>query len=245
MTLLPRPCLCLVTHRRRLAPDARTADDEIASLERWLDEAAGRVDLVQLREADLDASRLAPLARRVAARMRGSGTRVLVNDRADVAAAAGADGVHLPASAPPPARVRPLGPGGWLVGRSAHSRAEVDAGAGADFLVFGTVFQTASKPGAPAGGLDALAAAVAAARLPVLAIGGIDPARARACLSAGAAGVAAIGLFLPPGAAPGALGVGWPAPRPRCARRWPVARRRPGGPARPPCAARPFPLTVF
>jgi thiamine monophosphate synthase len=95
----------------------------------------------------------------------------------------------------------------WLIGRSVHS---ADLGApdlDADYLLFGTVFSTASKPDLLPAGLQPLATLAATSSKPVLAIGGITPANARECRLAGAAGIAAIGAFLPEGTAPGALGV--------------------------------------
>jgi thiamine-phosphate pyrophosphorylase len=208
MSPIPRPCLCLVTDRRRLIPGARTRRDELLALERWLDEAidAG-IDLIQIRERDLDASILRAVAGNVANRARGTPTLVVVNDRADVAVAAGAAGVHLRADGPPVERIRALGPTGWIVGRSVHTVDEVRRHASADYLIFGTVFPSASKGGgAPAQGIAALTAAVQAAAPPVLAIGGVTIDRAVECAAAGAAGIAAIGLFLPEGQAPEALG---------------------------------------
>jgi thiamine-phosphate diphosphorylase len=208
MTRWPIPSILLVTDRRRLSPDARTAAVEIRALEAFLDEAmdAG-VDAIQIRERDLSAADLHAVTARVVARARGR-TRVLVNDRADVALSAGADGVHLRSDGPPTNEVRRLGPPGWIVGRSVHSPEEAGGELDADYVLFGTVFPTGSKPeGAPVGGLVRLQEAVAACHGPVLAIGGITPERAAQARSAGAAGVAAIGVFLPPGLAPGALGV--------------------------------------
>jgi len=206
----PFPCVCLVTDRRQVSPDARTVAAEIAGLERWLDDAidAG-VDLIQIRERDLPASVLAACAARVLARARQGRTRVAVNDRVDVALAVGADGVHLPESGLPVAAVRALAPPGWTVGRSVHavSEAAAEAHAGATYLLFGTVFPSTSKPpDAPVQGLKRLQAAVAASVAPVVGIGGITPERARLCAAAGAAGVAAIGLFLPEGRGDGAIG---------------------------------------
>ena len=215
--------VCAVTARRRLAADARTPRAEVGLLRGFVDEliAAG-VDLIQIREPDLDAGLLVEVARGATAsadaahRAGGRRTRVLVNDRCDVALAAGAHGVHLKSSSLPAPRLRAMlarigdeRPEGldWLVGRSAHQRDELMGDLGLDYWLFGTVFASASKPGGlrPAG-LAGLGRAVAAARRPVLAIGGITPARAAACAAAGAAGVAGIGVFLPPGAAPGAIG---------------------------------------
>jgi thiamine-phosphate pyrophosphorylase len=198
VSALPRPCLCLVTDRRRAAPDARTTPAALRELDRQLDEAidAG-IDLIQIRERNLDAAALHAFVAAVVARAPAS-TRVVVNDRADVAVAAGASGVHLRADGPATARARLTGPAGWVVGRSVHTVEECAAAGDADYLIFGTVFPSASKPlDSPVAGLDALRAACAVSAAPVLAIGGITPERMAACRDAGAAGIAAIGAFLP------------------------------------------------
>jgi thiamine-phosphate diphosphorylase len=208
MTLFATPCVCVVTDRRRLSPDAKTTAQQIRALEGFLDGAidAG-ADLIQIRERDLEAAMLRDLAARAVARASGH-SRVVVNDRADVALAAGADGVHLRGDSPPTADVRRLAPPGWIVGRSVHTAEEAGGELDADYVLFGSVFAGASKPAeSPVAGPERLQEAVAACHRPVLAIGGITAERARVARSAGAAGVAAIGVFLPPGLAPGALGV--------------------------------------
>ena len=221
MPRLPRPCLYAVSDRRLLAAGARTLTEELRQLDHWIDEGiAAGVDVIQIRERDLDAAPLHTLALRATARAGSSATMILVNDRSDVAAAAGAAGVHLRADGPPATRVRAIGPEGWLVGRSVHTPAEAAAAHDADYVLFGTVFPSITKgAGAPHGEardtqrpgerdrLEALRHAVAASAGPVLAIGGITPDRARACISAGAAGVAGIGLFLAAGTVPGAMGM--------------------------------------
>ena len=202
--------VCVVTDRCQLSPEARTPRDEALALTRWLEDAVpAGIDLIQLRERDLPAHLLADVARAASRLAVGSSTRVVVNDRADVAFAAGCDGVHLRADGPGIARVRTMAPEGrgsglWVVGRSVHSRAEAEAHSEAHYLLFGAVFPSGLKPGR---GLDALRDVVASTPAPVLAIGGLTPDRAAACVAAGAAGVAAIGLFLPPGRAAGALGL--------------------------------------
>lgn len=98
----------------------------------------------------------------------------------------------------PAARVRAIAPGAFVIGRSVHTPGEVarvSQEGSLDYLIFGTVFASHSKPGVDAAGLDALAAACAVAALPVLAVGGMVPARLDAVARAGAAGCAAIGLF--------------------------------------------------
>jgi thiamine-phosphate pyrophosphorylase len=207
VTRLAAPVVMLVTDRRRLSPDARTLADELTALERWLDDAIDAdVDLIQIRERDLDAQPLETLTRRVTARAAGTSTRVIVNDRADVARAAGAAGVHLRGDSAPVARVRTLDPT-WILGRSIHAAADLEYAAGCDYAVFGTMFETASKPRAAAQGQHALRALMQVATMPVLVIGGMTPGRAAVCAQAGAQGVAAIGAFFPAGRSRDALGL--------------------------------------
>lgn len=164
-------------------------------LERIEQAAAAGVDFIQLREKDLSARAQFELARAARQRLRRfTATRLLVNDRLDIALAAGAHGVHLPASGLRPLAARRLAPANFLIALSCHAADEIAASAGADFIVFGPVFATPSKPGAPPQGLAALADACKAP-LPVLALGGITGERIAACLAAGAAGVAAIRMF--------------------------------------------------
>jgi thiamine-phosphate pyrophosphorylase len=202
-----RPSLCLVTDRRRLAPDARTTQAELMALERAVDEAvAAGIDVVQIRERDLPTVALVDLVERVGRRTRPTATGLLVNDRADVARLAGADGVHLRADGPPERRVRAFGPPTWRLGRSIHAPAEAAAHPTADYLLFGTMFPSASKTAeAPVQTLTALAQAVEASAVPVWVIGGITVERLAACLAAGAVGVAAIGAFLDAPAPPGTV----------------------------------------
>lgn len=171
---------------RYLITDCKTAGGEREMLDAI---SRSRVDYIQVREKDLPARDLAEFTRAVLAR--AGAARVLVNTRADVAIAAGAHGVHLPSGSPPPPAFRALGP--LIIGVSCHSVEEVMAAGGADFGVFGPVFET---PGKSPAGLDALRTASAAATIPILAIGGVDEANAPLCLDAGAAGFAAIRLFL-------------------------------------------------
>lgn len=186
----------MVTDRHRTGPDRMDAAIEAA--------ASAGVALIQVRERGLEDADLLDLVAGIVRRA-GGRARVVVNDRADVALAAGAAGVHLPAAAISAARLRTLVPSSFVVGRSVHSvdeaqRAERDGGC--DYLVFGSVFETASKPaGHVPAGPEALAAVCAAVTLPVLAIGGISSERAGVMAAAGAAGIAAIGLFTHPEAA--------------------------------------------
>ena len=164
------------------------------------------VDIVQIREPGLADRVLLELVSRSVDVARGTGSVVLVNDRFDVALAAGAAGVHLRTSSVPAPVMRPRLPRGFLLGRSVHGTAEaarVASEGGLDYLTMGTVYPSASKPGRPACGVEALAATTRAVRLPVLAIGGVTVDRTRDVLNAGAAGVAAIGLFAEPGPAGG------------------------------------------
>lgn len=157
-----------------------------------------RIDVLQIRERDLETAALARLVSAVVEMARGSATRVVVNDRLDVALTHGAAGVHLPASSLPPAAVRTIAPKGFIVGRSVHSSSEAAAvSKDVDYLIAGTVWLTESKPEqvdviGPAG----LAAIVRASAVPVLAIGGVTLERLSQVRDSGAAGVAAIGMFM-------------------------------------------------
>lgn len=193
-----RPVLCYVTDRRAISP---TADplSLLAPIERAI---AARVDWIQIREKDLSARELVELMRKAIAAA-ATTTKILVNDRLDVALAAGAAGVHLGGESTPVAemvRWRRSGhtPSGFLIGASCHSLAEVLAAEheGADYIFFGPVFATPSKLqyGSPHG-IEPLAEICSRASIPVIAIGGITPENAGECLRAGAAGIAAIRLF--------------------------------------------------
>ena len=155
--------------------------------------AAGRASILQLRAPGLGGRRLEEEAAHLVS---SSPVPVIVSSRCDVVLATGAAGVNLPERDIAVAEARSL-LGDRLVGRSVHSEeaalaAERD---GADFVIFGPVWESASHPGARATGVGALAALVRAVRLPVIAIGGVTAERVAECFEAGAAGYAAIGLF--------------------------------------------------
>lgn len=149
------------------------------------------IDFIQIREKDLPGRALFDLTCRIRDIAKGTATKVLVNDRLDVAMAAGVDGLHLPADGLPIAKAKPLI---QLLGCSTHSRQEaIEAErAGADYVVFGPVFET---PGKTAVGLEALKDVVSAVAIPVIAIGGVTRENTSAVLQTGAAGIAAIRLF--------------------------------------------------
>jgi thiamine-phosphate pyrophosphorylase len=149
------------------------------------------IDMIQIREKDLPARELFDLVCRLRDLAAGTNTRILVNDRLDIALAAGVDGVHLPSNGLLPGRVRPLVK---LLGVSTHDVQEAIAAenARADFIVFGPVFDS---PGKKAVGIEAMRQVISAVRIPVLAIGGITAANTGEVLNAGAAGIAGIRLF--------------------------------------------------
>lgn len=189
---LTRPVICLVTDRRRLQ---HPQDDSLVTLVATASEAG--VTLVQVREPDLNDRQLLALAARIveAAHPRAL---VVINERTDVALAAGADGVHLRGESVAADRVRQVVPPGFLIGRSVHGGAEARTAAatGVDYLVMGTVYPTRSKPEvAELAGLSGLEETCRAVSVPVLAIGGITVETVDDVAAAGAVGVAAIGLF--------------------------------------------------
>jgi thiamine-phosphate pyrophosphorylase len=192
-----RPHWCLVTDRNRLAPDRPfdASRKQLVEQARWA--SSSGIDLIQVRERDLPAAPLARLVEDLLAVCHGSGTRVVVNDRADVALACGADGVHLRHDSVAAESVRAIAPPGFIIGRSVHGVDEAASAGPVDYLIAGTVFPTASKPGAGSTiGVDGLTRIVHAVTVPVLGIGGISAESLDAIAAAGAAGVAGIGLFI-------------------------------------------------
>jgi thiamine-phosphate pyrophosphorylase len=191
-----KPLLCYVTDRNALAEPALLTEQISRAV------AAG-IDWVQIREKDLSARELLEVTRAAVKVAHGSSTRIIVNDRLDVARAAGAGGVHLGEASVPVAAVRNAAlknnsPSGFLIGASCHSLEGVRAAErdGADYIIFGPVFATPSKEKfGPSLGINRLAEASKAVRIPVLAIGGIPEENARECFDVGAAGIAAIRMF--------------------------------------------------
>ena len=207
--------ICLVTDRRRLgaaigAGPARLLD----ALEAQIIAAADAgIDLVQLREGDLDARPLTAFVRSLVARLRGLQTRLLVNDRIDIALAGGAGGVHLKESSITPELARQLAstfarasadetvdkPDRFAVACAVHTPLTAAARHSADFLIAGTVLPTVSKPTADYLGWKGLEEVIGAAKgTPVLGIGGLDLPSIPSLAATGAAGLAAIGAFIPP-----------------------------------------------
>ena len=186
------PVICMITGHAYSPSSPQETLDRIGVA------AGAGVDLVQIRARHLDAAPLLALVAQSMRAVQGTRTRILVNERLDVALGAGAHGVHLRGDSLPATRARAISPRGFLVGRSVHDVAGATSAAaagGLDYLVFGTVFHTASKAGREPAGADALAGVVSATRLPVLAVGGVGLDRLRAVADAGAAGFAAISLF--------------------------------------------------
>lgn len=190
--------MCLVTDRRRLSPSAGT--DPLVALVGSA--ARAGVDLVQIRERDLSAFDLTQLVRRCLTAVRGTAAKVIVNDRVDVALAAGAHGVHLRADSIEAREARALLGADAVIGRSVHSPEDAAAAArsgGIDYLIFGTLFPTTSKGAVDRfATLEQLSSACRVSGVPVLAIGGMTASRAADVARAGGAGIAAIGLFIPP-----------------------------------------------
>ena len=208
--LLRLPILCYVTDRRSVA--AEGSDRHEALLKRVRSAAAAGIDWIQIREKDLSGKELSSLTRDAVAQTKqingrdGRTSRILVNERLDVAWSERAGGVHLGELSLPVHDVRR-----WLaakadvarhdkflVGVSCHSvqAATTAAREGADYIFFGPVFATPSKTpfGAPQG-RERLAEVCSSGEIPVLAIGGITVDNASDCFAAGAAGIAAIRLF--------------------------------------------------
>jgi thiamine-phosphate pyrophosphorylase len=190
-----------VTFKLYLITDRRVvkSGDLFGACEAALSAAPPGAVALQLREKDLPARELYKLALRLREICTRAGAPLIVNDRVDVAIAANADGVHLPFDSIGVSMARKLLGPDRLIGVSSHSPPDV-AGAtreGADFAVFGPVFDPISKPATgPAWGASGLEAACSAGAIPVFALGGVTPERARELFtSAGPAGVASIGAI--------------------------------------------------
>ena len=190
--------LYLITDRRVLK-----SGDLISACEAALSAAPPGAVALQLREKDLPARELYELARRLREICTRAGAPLIVNDRVDVAIAADADGVHLPFDSIGVSMARKLLGAARLIGVSSHSPPDVAGAAreGADFAVFGPVFDPLSKPAAgPAWGASGLRAACGAGAIPVFALGGMTPERTRevfssSVLAARPAGVASVGAI--------------------------------------------------
>jgi thiamine-phosphate pyrophosphorylase len=192
--------ICLVTDRRRLGRAMR------ASVDTWTDLLVSQiraatesgVDLIQLRETDLDAAELLRLTTRILHEVPESRDRLLVNERLDVALAAGAAGVHLRELSFSVEVARRVAPAGLCIGRSVHDPAGAAAAGEADYLIAGTVLSTPSKTVSRFLGWEGLASVVnAAGRRPVLGIGGLSAVSVSELSATGASGLAAIGAFIP------------------------------------------------
>ena len=194
--------LYLITDRRVVRSGDLISACE-AALTAARDAAPPGTVALQLREKDLSARALYQLALRLREICARAGAPLIVNDRVDVAIAADADGVHLPSDSIGAGMARKLLGPNRLIGVSSHSPAEVAAAAreGADFAVFGPVFDPLSKPATgAASGASGLRAACGAGAIPVFALGGITPDRTRELLAnagpaARPAGVASIGAI--------------------------------------------------
>jgi thiamine-phosphate diphosphorylase len=159
---------------------------------------SGGVDWVQLRDKQASALVMHRHATELLRIVRDGGARLSINDRLDVALAVEADGVHLAGQSLPVAPAKHLAHGKLLVGRSVHSRDEAFSAAedGADYVTFGHIFPSTSKPGMPPHGLQELADVVNAVDVPVIAIGGITADNLDNVLETGAAGIAVISAIL-------------------------------------------------
>ena len=182
---------CYITDSRRLGGVSQL-------LEAVPGIVARGVEWIQVREKLLSAAQLLELVASIIAIARPGGVKVLVNSRADVAMIADADGLHLPADSICVKSWRLIVPDHWLIGVSTHSVAQATEAErdGAGYVLFSPIFPSRSKPGyGPPLGLENLARASAALRIPVFALGGVSMANTASCIEAGAAGVAGISLF--------------------------------------------------
>ncbi len=186
------PHIYLITDRKQTYKQRRLID----SVEELL--RAG-IRMVQLREKDLSAAELYPLARDFRLLTHKYNAHLLINDRIDIALAVGADGVHLGGHSLPIKKTREILGSDALIGVSTHSVSEAESAQnqGADFITYGPVFFTPSKaPFGPPVGVDSLQTICNGCKIPVYALGGINIDNTREVLKGGAYGVAMISTLL-------------------------------------------------
>lgn len=197
------PLTCLITSGATTIRTASNSNEYRQILNVIESAARARVSLIQIREKQLSARTLYELTAQAARLTQDSDTLLLVNDRADIALAAGADGVHLTTNSLDANVVRRMCGDDFVIGVSTHSPPEAQAAwrGGADFAVFGPVYETPSKAqyGAPVGLTALRVAAGQCAPFPLLALGGVRRENFAELAQAGARGVAAISLFDEPG----------------------------------------------
>jgi thiamine-phosphate pyrophosphorylase len=186
---LPIPCLTLITDRR--LRQSLSLGEAVARA------VASGVNVVQLREKDLAAAELVPLADRLRAITQDKAL-LIVNSRLDVAQVCGADGVHLPERGASVAVTRRLTGDGFIVGRSVHSAEEAVKAQeeGADYVQVGAIFATRSHRGPTPGGLALLGSVAARVTIPIVAVGGITAENVGQVMQAGARGAAVISAIL-------------------------------------------------
>jgi thiamine-phosphate pyrophosphorylase len=196
------PLIYLITSGETNAQTRPRSEDFLQILRLAESAVATGINLFQIREKNLTTRTLYELTRNVSAITRGTETALLVNDRADVAATAGADGVHLASDSLKADVIRKTFGANFVIGVSTHSLAEASIAKdkGADFAVFGPVFETDSKRGfgAPVGVEKLREVTLKLAPFPVLALGGVQLENVDECFRAGARGVAAISMLNDP-----------------------------------------------
>jgi len=186
---LPIPCLTLITDRSLCR--SLSLEEAVARA------VAGGVNVVQLREKDLAAAQLVPLADRLRAITQGKAL-LIVNGRLDVALLCAAAGVHLPEKGPSVAATRRLAGDRFIIGRSVHSAEEAMKAEeeGADYVQVGAIFPTRSHPGLSPAGPALLESVAVRVTIPIVAVGGITAENVGQVMQAGARGAAVISAIL-------------------------------------------------
>lgn len=196
----PKTKLYLITDRKLLTPNLEPTDLD-KSLEKLLEFCLKAselgIDLIQIREKDLSAKDLSNFVSSLTSKVKT--TKILVNDRLDIALSSGANGIHLPSNSFPIKDVRKLAGEKFLISVSTHSIKEAKEAEeqGADLILFSPIFDTPSKRlyGKPLG-LETLKQVTSLVNIPVIALGGINRENAYLALESGAKGLAAIRLFI-------------------------------------------------
>ena len=198
-TTLSFPLVMMIADRGSLKTNSYGVHDEeglLKLIKKWSD--AG-VNVIQIRGDARTDNELVEFVKQVLIQVDRKQTRVLVNDRPDIALVAGADGVHLKDDGSTASEIKSIGPANWVVGCSVHSSlgaSKVSLDGAADYILVGNVFATNSKLGRPGLGVEKLRNIVTASEVPVVAVGGLSFSNIAGVAGTGIHGIAGIGAFM-------------------------------------------------
>ena len=193
------PLVMMIADRGSLERNSHGVHDEEGLLKLIKDWSDAGVNVIQIRGEARTDNELVEFVKQVLIQVDRKQTKVVVNNRPDIALVSGADGVHLKDDGSTASEIRSIGPVNWIVGCSVHSSlgaSKVALDGGPDYIVAGNVFATNSKPGRPGLGVEKLRDIVTASEVPVVAVGGLSFSNIAGVAGTGVRGIAGIGAFM-------------------------------------------------